>query len=69
MIQFNKYFLLLVSILITTTVFCQVRLPKLISNGMVLQRNADLKIWGWSAPDEKITIDFINKKYLPLPRT
>ena len=61
--QLNKYFLVLVSLLITTAAFCQVRLPKLISNGLVLQRDAKIKIWGWSAPNEKIAIDFINKKY------
>ena len=59
----KKYFLLVVSILISTAAFCQVRLPKLISNGLVLQRDANVKIWGWSAPNEKIAIDFINKKY------
>ena len=61
--QLNKYFLVLVSLLITTAALCQVRLPKLISNGLVLQRGAKIKIWGWSAPNEKIAIDFINKKY------
>ena len=59
----NKYFLVVVSLLITTVAFCQVRLPKLIGNGMVLQRETKIKIWGWSAPNEKIAIDFINKKY------
>lgn len=63
MIQIKKYFLFVAYILITTTAFCQVKLPKLISNGMVLQRDAKIKIWGWSAPNEKIAIDFINKKY------
>lgn len=57
------YFFLVVAVLATNTTFCQVRLPKLISNGLVLQRDANVKIWGWSAPNEKIAIDFINKKY------
>jgi sialate O-acetylesterase len=63
MATLKKYFLLLVSLLISATVFCQVKLPKLISDGMVLQRDIKIKIWGWSAPEEKIIIDFINKKY------
>lgn len=63
MLQLNKYFLIVVSLLLTTTAFCQVRLPKLISNGMVLQRNTKIKIWGWSAPNEKIAINFIAKNY------
>lgn len=57
------FFFLVVALLATTSAFCQVRLPKLISNGLVLQRDAKIKIWGWSAPNEKIAIDFINKKY------
>ncbi len=57
------YLILVVCLLATTTAFCQVRLPKLISNGMVLQRNSNVKIWGWSAPNEKIAINFINKDH------
>ncbi|MDR6812089.1 sialate O-acetylesterase [Arcicella sp. BE140] len=41
----------------------QLRLPKLISNGMILQRNTNLKIWGWASPNEKITVKFKNKQY------
>lgn len=59
----KKYFLLVVSLIITTTVFSQVQLPKLISDGMVLQRDTKVKIWGWSAPNEKIEIFFKLKRY------
>jgi sialate O-acetylesterase len=41
--------------------FCQVRLPQLIRDSMILQRTAKIKIWGWAAPNEKIKINF-NKK-------
>lgn len=61
--QLNNYLLIVVALLATTSAFCQVRLPKLISNGLVLQRDAKIKIWGWSAPNEEIAIEFINKKY------
>lgn len=63
MTTLKKYFLFSISLLIISTAFCQVRLPKLISDGMVLQRDTKIKIWGWAAPNEKIAIDFINKKY------
>jgi sialate O-acetylesterase len=33
-----------------------VRLPSIIGSHMVLQQQAKVKIWGWSAPAEKITI-------------
>ena len=41
----------------------QLRLPKLISDGMVLQRNTNLKIWGWAKPKEKIILKFKGKSY------
>ncbi len=39
----------------------QIRLPKLISDGMVLQRDADLKIWGWASASEKVSVTFLDK--------
>jgi len=41
----------------------QVKLPALISNGMVLQRNVPLNIWGWAKAGEKVTVTFKNKTY------
>jgi sialate O-acetylesterase len=43
--------------------FDRLRLPRLISDGMVLQRGVALKIWGWAAPGGKITICFLGKPY------
>jgi sialate O-acetylesterase len=40
-----------------------VRLPQLVANGMVLQRDAKVKIWGWADAGEKITINFQHKTY------
>jgi sialate O-acetylesterase len=44
--------------------YSQVKLPKLISDGMVLQRNAPVKIWGWAAENENIMLNFIDSTYL-----
>ncbi|WP_313000842.1 sialate O-acetylesterase [Chryseobacterium gleum] len=41
----------------------KVRLPALVSDGMILQRNQDLKIWGYADAGEKITVKFISKTY------
>ena len=41
----------------------KVSLPKLISDGMVLQRNTPLLIWGSAEPGENIYIKFKKKKY------
>lgn len=43
--------------------YADVRLPKLISDGMVLQRDQPLKIWGWADAGEKVTITFNKKTY------
>ncbi len=48
---------------ISISSFCQVKLPKLISDGMVLQRDANVKIWGWASDGEKITIHFTDSTY------
>lgn len=41
----------------------QIRLPKLISDGAILQRDTDLKIWGWASPNEAIELQFQNNLY------
>ncbi|MBS7565418.1 sialate O-acetylesterase [Mucilaginibacter sp. Bleaf8] len=47
----------------TVPSLAQVRLPKVVSDGMVLQRNAKTKIWGWASPGEKVAIHFNGKTY------
>ncbi len=44
------------------TAFADVKLPQLVSNHMVLQRDVKLKIWGWASPGEKVTVLFNSKK-------
>ena len=51
------------SFLISFTVFSQVRLPRLISDGMVLQRDARVNIWGSAEQNEEISIQFIDSIY------
>ena len=33
-----------------------IRLPAVISSGMVLQQKSEARLWGWAAPDEKIIV-------------
>ncbi|TFF37524.1 sialate O-acetylesterase [Mucilaginibacter psychrotolerans] len=42
------------------------RLPQLVSDGMVLQRNTNIKIWGWGSPGERVKIAFIGKSFKTL---
>ncbi len=60
----KKYFFVVINfyfILLSAT--AQIKLPSLISNGMILQRDTKLKIWGWATASEKITVSFHNKNY------
>lgn len=41
----------------------QIKLPRLISDGVVFQREIKLKIWGWASPKEEVTLNFKNKMY------
>lgn len=43
--------------------FCQVRLPRLISDGMILQRDATTKLWGWATPGEQVILTFNQKEF------
>ena len=41
----------------------QVRLPHLVSSGMVLQREQPVRVWGWAKPGENVTLTFQQKTY------
>ena len=41
----------------------KIKLPTLVSDGMVLQRDQKLNIWGYADPNEKIEITFLHKKH------
>lgn len=55
--------LALYTLFLTFPGFAEVRLPKLVSDGMVLQRESPLKIWGWASPGEKVALRFLNQSY------
>jgi sialate O-acetylesterase len=61
--------LLLLLILLPSYSFGNVRLPLLISDGMVLQRDTKLDIWGWASAGEKIIIKFNNKTFRTITDT
>lgn len=41
----------------------KIKLPRIISDGMVLQRNANVKVWGWASPGEVVIVRFRSKVY------
>lgn len=50
-------------LLIFNSAYGEVKLPALVRDSMVLQRNTKVKIWGWATNGEKITVSFAGKKY------
>jgi len=49
-------FILSLIFLVPPTLQANIRLPTILSDNMVLQRNSEVQLWGWSAPSEKIKI-------------
>lgn len=43
--------------------FANIKLPKLVSNNMILQRDEKVKIWGWADVGENIIVTINNKNY------
>lgn len=37
-----------------------ITLPRLVSDGMILQRDKIIPVWGWGTPGEKVTVSFHN---------
>ena len=58
-----KKVVLLIAIFLSISVNSQIKLPRLISDNMVLQRDTKVNIWGWASAKEKIELDFNNKTY------
>lgn len=60
-----KYVLtwLFVAALCVPQLSAKVRLPRLVSDRMVLQRDIELDIWGWADPGEKVTVRFQGRHY------
>jgi len=44
-------------------VFGQIRLPRLVRDSMILQRDIKINMWGWASKGEKVNIKFNNKNY------
>jgi len=49
---------LFTTILATSPLFAEIKMPSFFSDGMVLQQKENAPIWGWSEPNTKITAQF-----------
>jgi len=60
----NKFSItILLFVLFSISAFGEIKLPRLISDGVVLQRDTEIKIWGWASPREEVVMTFKKKKY------
>ena len=41
----------------------EIKLPRILSDGVVLQRDTRVKLWGWAAANERVTLNFKKKKF------
>lgn len=58
----KKYtYLLLLTVLFTSVLQAEVRLPHIFSDNMVLQRDKILKIWGWADKNEKVQVEILGQ--------
>lgn len=56
-------YILLLLIISAFNADAKVKLPAIVGNNMVLQRNEVVKVWGWADPGEKVTVSFLKTKY------
>ena len=53
--------LLLLTILTSELCYANIRLPKILGDNMVVQRNKSIILWGWADANEKIVVQFRNQ--------
>lgn len=58
----KKVFLICL-VFVSLQVSANISLPAIVGDGMVLQRNETVKVWGWAQPGEKVSVNFLEKKY------
>jgi sialate O-acetylesterase len=52
-----------VQIIFSTQITAKVKLPAIVRDSMILQRDSKVNIWGWAAVNEKVTVKFNGKQY------
>lgn len=52
----NNIIVFVLLVMLSNTTFANVTLPNIFSDNMVLQRNAEVKIWGFANPQEEVVI-------------
>ncbi len=58
----KDFCLLLPALLVAIASHATIKLPRLVRDSMVLQRDAPIRIWGWAAPGETVQVQFSKNK-------
>ncbi len=61
--RFCRVIIILVGLVAPQIAFGQIKLPRLVRDSMILQRDTKINIWGWAAKNENINIKFNSKSY------
>ncbi|MBX3240905.1 MAG: sialate O-acetylesterase [Chitinophagaceae bacterium] len=59
----DKWIPVILILLFALPAAAQIRLPRIVRDSMVLQRDTKINIWGWASEGEKITVTFNRKTY------
>lgn len=62
--QVRKLITLCLGLFIISCANAQIKLPKIIRDSMILQRNSKINIWGWASKGEKVSVKFNGKNYI-----
>jgi len=57
-----------ICLFIFQSIYAEVKLPAILSSNMVLQRNSDVALWGWSDISEEITMDIVDEDCIHPPK-
>lgn len=58
-----RKFLLVISFIAALQTKAEIKLPQLIRDSMILQRDEKINLWGWAAVKEKVTVKFNGHQY------
>ncbi|HXB06614.1 MAG TPA: sialate O-acetylesterase [Puia sp.] len=61
--RFASAFLLFICFAANLPAAAQIKLPRLVRDSMVLQRDIKIPIWGWAAENERVSVRFDGKTY------
>jgi sialate O-acetylesterase len=61
--KFSKGILCSFLLLFTSSSFAQIKLPQIIRDSMILQRDIKINVWGWASKGERVSVKFNGKSY------